>query len=197
MFTGIVQAVGQVADVVETGGGRRLRIRTGELAGRRLRPGDSIAVNGACLTAVDPAPDGFGADLSPETLAATTLGRLEAGSPVNLEAALTMAEPLGGHLVTGHVDGIAGVRSIEREGETARLRISVPAPLRRYIARKGSVCVDGVSLTVNVVDADGFEVTLVPHTLGHTIMRHYAAGTPVNLEVDLVARYLERLMVDR
>src|SRR5690606_13537378 len=123
--------------------------------------GDSIAVNGACLTAVDPLHDRFSADLSPETLAATTLGGLDAGSPVNLEPALSLAEPLGGHLVTGHVDGIASVRSLEHEGETARLRIAVPASLRRYIARKGSVCVDGVSLTVNAIDPAGFEVTLV------------------------------------
>lgn len=197
MFTGIVQAVGRVTRVGEIAGGRRLEVELGELAGRRLQPGDSIAVNGACLTAVDPLHDRFSADLSPETLAATTLGGLDAGSPVNLEPALSLAEPLGGHLVTGHVDGIASVRSLEHEGETARLRIAVPASLRRYIARKGSVCVDGVSLTVNAIDPAGFEVTLVPHTLAHTIMRQYAAGTRVNLEVDLIARYIERLMVDR
>lgn len=198
MFTGIVQAVGSVRSVEATPAGRRFVFGLGDLARRPgSRPtalGDSIAVNGACLTVVAFDAAGFAADVSAETLRVTTLGDLAAGSPVNLEPALSLAEPLGGHLVTGHVDGIGEVAERREEGTTGILRFRLPETLRRYTARKGSICIDGVSLTVNDV-ADGLVlVTLVPHTLANTIMQHYRIGSRVNVEVDLVARYVERLL---
>lgn len=194
MFTGIVQAVGAVRAVTPTPSGRRLAIDLGPLASRPFNAGDSIAVNGACLTAVDFGPGTLAADVSAETLRVTTLGGLAAGSPVNLEPALTLAEPLGGHLVTGHVDGTGEVAERREEGGSAILRFRLPDELRRYVARKGSVCIDGVSLTVNDVTDGLVLVTLVPHTLANTIMQHYRIGTRVNVEVDLVARYVERLL---
>lgn len=194
MFTGIIQAVGTIDAIAPLPAGRRYTIGLGALRGRAFNLGDSIAVNGACLTVVELADGRFAADLSNETLAVTTLGRLAVGSPVNLEPALTLAEPLGGHLVTGHVDGIGSVEAMDREGGTVLARFRVPDALARYFARKGSICVDGVSLTVNAVAGPTVSVTLVPHTLAHTIMHTYAAGTPVNVEVDLVARYVERLL---
>lgn len=194
MFTGIIQGLGAVRSVAANPSGRRLVVDLGELRSRTFRPGDSIAVNGACLTAVELGDGGFAADVSSETLRVTTLGGLEPGSPVNLEPALTLAEPLGGHLVTGHVDGIGEVAVRRNEGGTAVLRFLLPEALRRYAARKGSVCIDGVSLTINDVADGQVLVTLVPHTLSHTIMQHYQVGTRVNVEVDLVARYVERLL---
>lgn len=194
MFTGIVQAVGAVRSVTPTSAGRRLVIDLGSLASRPINAGDSIAVNGACLTAVEFGPGSFAADVSAETLRVTTLGGLAAGSPVNLEPALTLADPLGGHLVTGHVDGTGEVAERREEGGTAILRFALPDELRRYVAKKGSVCIDGVSLTVNDVTDGLVLVTLVPHTLANTIMQHYRIGTRVNVEVDLVARYVERLL---
>lgn len=194
MFTGIIQGVGVVRSIAANPSGRRLVIDLGELRSRSFRPGDSIAVNGACLTAVEFGEGSFAADVSSETLRVTTLGSLEAGSPVNLEPALTLAEPLGGHLVTGHVDGVGEVALRRDEGGTAVLRFALPESLLRYAARKGSVCIDGVSLTINEVADGQVLVTLVPHTLGHTIMQHYRAGTLVNVEVDLMARYVERLL---
>lgn len=194
MFTGIVQAVGAVRAVTPTPSGRRLAIDLGPLASRPFNAGDSIAVNGACLTAVDFGPGTLAADVSAETLRVTTLGGLAVGSPVNLEPALTLAEPLGGHLVTGHVDGTGEVAERREEGGSAILRFRLPDELRRYVARKGSVCIDGVSLTVNDVTDGLVLVTLVPHTLANTIMQHYRIGTRVNVEVDLVARYVERLL---
>jgi len=194
MFTGIVRAVGRVADTAITSAGRRLTIGLGALASHPLQLGDSVAVNGACLTVVDPAAGSFAADVSAETLRLTTLGGLAAGSPVNLEPALTLADPLGGHLVTGHVDGMGEVAEIRRDGDTAIVGFSLPGPLLRYVAHKGSVCIDGVSLTVNAVADSGVLVTLAPHTLEHTIMQHYRAGTRANAEIDLVARYVERLL---
>ena len=194
MFTGIVQTLGTVESVLPTASGRRFVFKLGTLASRTFNVGDSIAVNGACLTAVAFGTDTFAADVSAETLRVTTLGSLAAGSPVNLEPALTLAEPLGGHLVTGHVDGVGQVAEWRREGGTAILRVALPAVLQRYAARKGSICVDGVSLTVNDTTDGQVLVTLVPHTLAQTIMQHYRIGTPVNIEVDLVARYVERLL---
>jgi len=194
MFTGIVQAVGTVRAVTATSSGRRLVVDLGALSGRKFGLGDSIAVNGACLTVVEFDGDSFAADVSAETLRVTTLGDLSAGSPVNLEPALTLADPLGGHLVTGHVDGVGEVVDRREEGDTAILRFGLPEALQRYAARKGSVCIDGVSLTVNDVKDGQVLVTLVPHTLGHTIMQHYRNGSRVNVEVDLVARYVERLL---
>jgi riboflavin synthase len=198
MFTGIVQAVGAVRSVAATSSGKRFVIGLGALGGREApRPmslGDSVAVNGACLTVVEFGPETFAADVSAETLRVTTLGLLGPGSPVNLEPALTLADPLGGHLVTGHVDGVGEVAERREEGGTAILRFALPEPLRRYVAKKGSVCIDGVSLTVNDVTDGRVLVTLVPHTLGNTIMQHYRIGSRVNVEVDLVARYVERLL---
>ena len=194
MFTGIVHTLGTVESVLPTASGRRFVFKLGTLASRTFNVGDSIAVNGACLTAVELGAGTFAADVSAETLRVTTLGSLAAGSPVNLEPALTLAEPLGGHLVTGHVDGVGQVAEWRREGGTAILRVALPAVLQRYAARKGSICVDGVSLTVNDTTDGQVLVTLVPHTLAQTIMQHYRIGTPVNIEVDLVARYVERLL---
>ncbi len=198
MFTGIVQALGTVRSITPAASGRRFVFGLGAVASRESpRPitvGDSIAVNGACLTVVAFGPETFAADVSAETLRVTTLGNLKAGSPVNLEPALTLAEPLGGHLVTGHVDGIGEVAERREDGGMAILRFTLPEALRRYAARKGSICIDGVSLTVNDVADGRVLVTLVPHTLANTIMQHYRIGTQVNIEVDLVARYVERLL---
>lgn len=194
MFTGIIQAVGAVRDVTANPSGRRLAVDLGALRDRAFGLGDSIAVNGACLTVVEFGGGKFAADVSAETLRVTTLGSLTTGSPVNLEPALTLAEPLGGHLVTGHIDGVGEVVERREEGDTAVLRFGLPESLWRYAARKGSVCIDGVSLTVNDVQDGQVLVTLVPHTLKHTIMQHYRTGTRVNIEVDLVARYVERLL---
>lgn len=194
MFTGIVQSVGSVRAVKIRGEDRRLQILVGGLDMRRVKRGDSIAVNGCCLTVVEKFPGAFAADVSQETLALTTLGALERGAPVNLERALTLASRLGGHLVIGHVDGVGVVSREETQARSVRLTIEAPAELARYFARKGSVCVDGVSLTVNAVRDRIFEVNIIPHTLANTIMRGYQIGCEVNLEVDLVARYLERLL---
>ncbi|MEM9058770.1 MAG: riboflavin synthase [Pseudomonadota bacterium] len=197
MFTGIIQALGAL-DASETrGGDRRMRFATGGLSTEPLGLGDSIAVNGACLTAIDITADSFTADVSNETLALTTLGLLEAGDPVNLEPALTAGQALGGHLVSGHVDGIAEVVRRVDDARSVRIDIAVPDALARYVAVKGSVCLDGVSLTVNHVDGREFGVNIVPHTLEHTTIGRYAPGTRVNLEVDMIARYLERLLENR
>jgi riboflavin synthase len=195
MFTGIIQAVGTIAALESRGGDVRLRLRTGKLDLTDVRLGDSIAVNGVCLTAVELPGDGFSADVSRETLSLTTLGDLVPGSRVNLEKALTLATRLGGHLVSGHVDGVG--RVVERRDDARSVRFAVEAPpeLARYIAHKGSICVDGISLTVNAVSGARFDLNIVPHTLEETIMSDYAPGTRVNLEVDLVARYLERLLL--
>lgn len=198
MFTGLIEGVGTLAAREPRGGDARLRIAAGTLAGfaapADVVPGESIAVNGACLTVVAFDADGFEADASNETLALTTLGTLAVGAPVNLERALRVGDRLGGHLVSGHVDGIGRVASIDDDGRAQRWRFAAPAALLRYVALKGSVCVDGVSLTVNAVDDDGFAVALVPHTLGHTAFAAAAVGDAVNLEVDQVARYVERLL---
>jgi len=194
MFTGIIQALGTVRSVTPTDSGRQFVFDLGALGSRKFHLGDSIAVNGACLTAVAFGSGAFTADVSAETLRVTTLGQLGSGSPVNLEPALTLAEPLGGHLVTGHVDGVGEVVERREDGGMAILRFALPDFLQRYAARKGSICIDGVSLTVNDVTDDRVLVTLVPHTLANTIMQHYRIGTRVNLEVDLVARYVERLL---
>lgn len=195
MFTGIIQAVGEVRRLEPRGGDVRITIGTGKLPLSRAALGDSIAVNGVCLTAVTLAADAFAADVSRETLALTTLGDLTTGSPVNLEPALTLATPLGGHLVSGHVDGVGRVLERQEDARSWRLRIEAPAGLARYIAHKGSICVDGVSLTVNAVEGACFALNIVPHTLDQTIIARYQAGTRVNLEVDLIARYLERLLL--
>ena len=195
MFTGIIEAIGEIVELQPRGGDLRLRVHTGKLDLHDVVLGDSIAVNGVCLTAVELPGDGFWADVSGETLARTGIGSLKKGSPVNLEKALTPTTRLGGHLVSGHVDGIGVVQERWQDARSARFRIEAPAALAKYIAEKGSICVDGTSLTVNAVNGAEFELNIVPHTLQETIMDTYQKGTRVNLEVDLLARYLERLML--
>lgn len=194
MFTGIIQAVGRVSGMQQGAGDMRLRIASGKLDLSDVALGDSIAVNGVCLTAVELPGDGFVADVSNETLSLTSLGGLKTGSPVNLEKALTLQTRLGGHLVSGHVDGLGEVLERRDDARSVRFRIRAPRALARYIAHKGSITVDGTSLTVNAVEGDIFDLNIVPHTLQETIMADYRVGRQVNLEVDLVARYLERLL---
>lgn len=195
MFTGIVQAVGKLLALEPRGGDVRLTVGTGALDMQGVVPGDSIAVNGVCLTAVVRNADRFAADVSRETLSLTTLGDLGIGSQVNLEKALTLSTPLGGHLVSGHVDGVGEVLERHQDARSWRFRMQAPAELARYIAHKGSICVDGVSLTVNRVKGREFDLNIVPHTMEQTIVGGYRQGSRVNLEVDLVARYLERLIL--
>lgn len=195
MFTGIIQSIGRIERLEPRGGDVRLSIAAGKLDLARAALGDSFAVNGVCLTAVELTGRGFAADVSRETLSLTTLGTLTPGSPVNLEPALTLATPLGGHLVSGHVDGVGQIVEQRDDARSWWLRIQAPAELARYIAPKGSICVDGTSLTVNQVDGASFELNIVPHTLIETIIGGYRSGTRVNLEVDLIARYLERLLL--
>ena len=194
MFTGIVQTVGSIGALEERGADLRLSVDAAELDFSDVRLGDSISVNGVCLSAVEVREDGFSADVSRETLSCTTLGALTAGAPVNLEKALLPTTRLGGHMVSGHVDGVGRVEDVRAVGQCRVMRISVPPALARYLAAKGSVCVDGVSLTVNAVQDAQFEVNIIPHTLERTILHGYRPGTPVNVEVDVVARYLERLL---
>ena len=194
MFTGIITAVGQITTIDRRDDQATLTFATGSLDLSETRLGDSIACNGACLTVVDVNADGFSAELSRETLDCTTFGELATGAAVNFEAALKLSDSLDGHLVTGHVDGTGTVRSVRDDGESLLLEIEAPAELARYIARKGSVCIDGVSLTVNSVAGVSFSLMIVPHTQTHTIIANYGPGTRVNLEVDLIARYLERFL---
>ncbi len=196
MFTGIIHSEGEVETIESRGGDVRLRIRCPGLSLASSSLGDSIAVNGVCLTAVDLDGETFAADVSRESLDLTTLGQLGPGHRVNLEQALTLATPLGGHLVTGHVDGVGEVIERREEARSVRFRVRAPAALARYIARKGSICIDGVSLTVNDVDGPIFGVNIVPHTLEITNVSLWKTGLRVNLEVDIVARYLERLLGD-
>ena len=195
MFTGIIAAIGEVAELQQRGGDVRLRVSTGKLDLSDVALGDSIAVNGVCLTAVTLPGDGFAADVSRETLSLTSLGQLQSGSRVNLEKALTLGTRLGGHLVSGHVDGMGTFLERHDDARSVRFTVEAPHELARYIALKGSISVDGVSLTINAVDGARFALNIVPHTLQATIMDGYQAGTRVNLEVDLVARYLERLLL--
>ena len=195
MFTGIIQAIGEVAALEPRGEDLRLRVRTGKLDLDGVRIGDSIATSGVCLTVVELPGDGYWADVSGETLAVTGIGKLKVGDRVNLEKALTPSTPLGGHLVSGHVDGIGEVVSRRDDGRSVRFRMRAPGKLARYIAAKGSVCVDGISLTVNAVDGAAFELNIVPHTLAETTMGEFQAGSTFNLEVDIIARYLERLLL--
>jgi len=194
VFTGIIEAVGAVAAVEPRGADVSLRIAAGGLDLRDVAIGDSIAVSGVCLTVVELAGGGFRADVSAETCARTCLARAAAGMPVNLEKALLPTTRLGGHLVSGHVDGVGEVLERRADGRSVRLRLRAPVPLARYIAAKGSICVDGVSLTVNDVEGAEFGVNIVPHTLASTTLGDFVAGRRVNLEVDLIARYLERLL---
>lgn len=194
MFTGIIQSVGHVRRLESRGGDVRLSVATAGLDLGDVQLGDSIAVAGCCLTAVALDADGFDADVSNETLSLTSLGQLKAGDAVNLEKALRLADRLGGHLVAGHVDGVGRVLSVRPDGRSQRWTFEVPAELARYIAHKGSICIDGTSLTVNEVEGRRFGVNLIPHTVAHTTFAHRRAGDAVNLEVDVVARYVERLL---
>lgn len=197
MFTGLIEGVGRLVARDTGGGDARLVVDVGTLRFDDARLGESIAVNGVCLTVVAYDEHSFQADASNETLALTTLRGLPLGAALNLERAMRPHDRFGGHLVSGHVDGVGRVLRIESDARAQRWTFAAPPPLLRYIAQKGSICVDGVSLTVNAIDADGFDVALVPHTIAHTVFAVTNAGDAVNLEIDLVARYVERLMQGR
>ena len=194
MFTGIVQGIGSIRAVEPRGGDVTLWIDTGSVSLADVQVGGSIAVNGACLTATRLDGNAFAADVSRETLTLTTLGSATPGTPVNIEKALQAGQALGGHYVTGHVDGMGIVVSRHDDARSVRVEFEVPGELARYVARKGSICVDGVSLTVNGVNGRRFDVNLVPHTLELTTLAACSPGTRVNLEVDIIARYLERML---
>lgn len=194
MFTGIIAALGQVKVLQPRQGDVQLQIEAGKLDCTDIQLGDSVAVNGVCLTVVERHDTQLTFDVSQETLKRSSLGQLKTGSPVNLEKALAVGDRLGGHFVSGHVDGLGTVQLINLVGQSWQMKVTVVEELQKYIAEKGSICIDGVSLTVNTVDAKGFEVNIIPHTLQETIIQHYQTGSRVNLEVDLIARYLERLL---
>lgn len=194
MFTGIIEAVGKIVRTESRGGDMRATVSTGNLSMKEKSLGESIAVNGVCLTAVEFGPNFFVADVSRETLSRTTLGKLETGQSVNLERALLPTTRLGGHLVSGHVDGIGRITEKKNDGRSWRFRIEAPAALSRYIAEKGSICLDGISLTVNDIHDSNFGVNIVPHTLQATTLSELGVGSEINLEVDLLARYVERLL---
>jgi riboflavin synthase len=194
MFTGIIQAVGEVAATQPSGGDLRLRINTGKLDLSDIELGDSISTNGCCLTVVELPGDGYWADVSVESLNFTTLGDLKPGSRVNLEKALTPASRLGGHIVSGHVDGVGEVVSLHEDARSWRFVLRAPDALAKYIAHKGSITVDGTSLTVNAVNGAEFDLNIIPQTMAETVFGDYRPGSRVNLEVDVIARYLERLM---
>jgi riboflavin synthase len=191
MFTGLVEATGVLGAKTPRGPGMRLAI---EADLENLVLGESVCVNGACLTVVEARPSGFDVDATKETLDRTTLGSLSEGNRVNLERALRAGDRLGGHLVQGHVDGVAEVLDIERAGEAVSVRLGTEPSLLRYVATKGSVALDGVSLTVNAVDSGSFSIMLIPHTLAVTTLHDVSRGRKLNLEVDLVARYVGRLL---
>jgi len=194
MFTGIVEAIGEIADMQPQGGDLRLRIRTGKLDLSDVKIGDSICTSGCCLTVTELPGDGYWCDVSNESLAFTTLGGLKVGDRVNLEKSLTPQSRLGGHIVSGHVDGVGEVVSSNDDGRSVRWVIRAPDTLAKYIAHKGSICVDGTSLTVNAVRGAEFDLNIIPQTTEETIFSDYRPGTKVNLEVDVIARYLERLL---
>ena len=195
MFTGIVQDVGRVLSRESRGGDVRLTIACERLDLTSTQVGDSLCVQGCCLTAVELNRNSFAADVSRETLALTTLGDLEPGAQVNLEPALRAGDPLGGHLVSGHIDGVAQVTDVRSDARSRRLTIETSAALARYLAPKGSVAVDGVSLTINTVAGASFGVNIIPHTRSSTTLGQLAVGSRVNLEVDQLARYIHRLML--
>lgn len=194
MFTGIVKAKGSIAAIEKRGGDVRLRVAAADLPWSDYSVGDSISVNGVCLTAVRLLDNGFDTDVSVETLDVTTLKNLAVGDAVNLEPALRVGDALGGHLVSGHVDGIGRMIARADDARSIRMNFEVPGELARYIAKKGSICVDGVSLTINEVSGNTFGLNIIPHTAEMTTMGNYAVGTAVNIEVDLLARYIERML---
>jgi len=193
MFTGIIQAKGSIACVENVGGDKRILIESPELSFSGVQRGDSIAVNGVCLTAVEFTDTGFWADVSAETINCTTFSELSEGSVVNLEKSLTPTASLGGHLVSGHVDGIGEIVDIKKEARSVRFFVRAPSDIAKYIAQKGSICIDGTSLTVNSVHAEVFDINIIPHTFEHTLFYTYQIASRVNLEVDVIARYVERL----
>jgi riboflavin synthase len=194
MFTGIIAAVGKIKTIETKNGDWRLSVNTGMLDLTDVALGDSIATNGVCLTAIELGADYFTADVSAETLSVTTLGAMKVGSQVNLEKALRLADRLGGHLVSGHVDGVGEVVRISQDARSWRFLISAPNEIAHYIAHKGSICINGISLTVNSVQGHQFDINIVPHTMENTNIKSWQVGTRLNLEVDLLARYLERLL---
>ncbi len=194
MFTGIVKAKGRIRSLKKQGGDLCMSVEARGLDWASFDVGESISVNGVCLTATALHPDGFDADVSMETMNVTALGSLCAGSAVNLEPSVSLGERLGGHLVSGHIDCVGVVVAREMDARSVRLTIEVPKEYGRYLAKKGSVCVDGVSLTINEVSAQALEVNIIPHTAEETIIGDYAVGSAVNIEVDLLARYIERLL---
>ena len=194
MFTGIIEATGKLAAVVKRGNDISVTIDSAELDFSDVKLGDSIACNGVCLTVTHLAPHSFNADISSETLAHTLFGHYKTGQRINLEKAMLPTTRMGGHIVSGHVDGVSQVIKIEQSGRASNIWLSLPANLARYVAAKGSVTVDGISLTVNELNHDAFRLTIVPHTAAHTTIAALKAGSKVHLEVDLIARYLERLL---
>lgn len=195
MFTGIIEAIGSVSQMQDKGGDLRLTLDVGKLNMNDVALGDSIAVNGVCLTVIEMSGSRFSADVSAETLRLTSLGKLGTGSPVNLEKALTLQTRLGGHMVSGHVDALGKILERRDDARSIWFKVEAPANLAKYIVHKGSITVDGTSLTVNAVDGNEFELNIVPHTAQETIMSGYQPGTEINLEVDIIGRYLERLLL--
>jgi len=195
MFTGLIQDVGEIAALDRHGEDVRLRVKTFNLPLAEINLGDSIAINGVCLTVSQKTSDSFWADVSIETMQCTTFSQRVVADKVNLEKSLTLSSAIGGHLVSGHVDGVARVLSIKDDGCSKRITMHSPNQLMKYIAKKGSICIDGISLTVNEVDHQNFQVNIVPHTMQATTMASYVVGREVNLEVDMIARYVERLLL--
>ena len=196
MFTGIIEATGKILSIDNMGEDSRFTIDTGKLDLSDVKLGDSISVNGTCLTVIELLDNGFATDLSNETLGVTTHGDSKTGTRVNLEKAMRVGDRLGGHIVSGHVDGVGVVRSFHEDARSTRYEFEVPGELMRYVCKKGSICIDGVSLTINEVSADAFSVNIIPHTMDETIFGEYRENSRVNLEVDLIARYLEGLQRD-
>ena len=194
MFSGIIKAIGKVAKMEQQGGDLQLTITSADLPWKEFAVGESISVNGVCLTAVEFLGNGFVADVSAETTKVTALANLAEGSRVNLEPSVSLGERLGGHLVSGHIDCVGQIKTRETDARSVRLVVGIPAEYSRYIARKGSVCIDGASLTVNEVSDNTFGVNIIPHTADVTIIGDYRTGIEVNIEVDLLARYVERLL---
>ena len=193
MFTGIIEAVGKIEARSQEKGEWRLKFFTGDLDLSDVKIGDSIAVSGCCLTVVEKHATAFLADVSNETMRCTSLGTLEIGSAVNLEKAMLATDRFGGHIVSGHVDGVGHLIKVENEGQSIKMTFKIPSNLSKYVAAKGSICVDGTSLTVNEANEDYFAVNLIPHTQDETVSGSYQIGDSVNLEVDIIARYLERM----
>lgn len=194
MFTGIIEAVAEIQSLTDKGGDKELAIKVAGLDLSTVKLGDSIAVNGVCLTVTRLEKNSFYADISRETLSLSSLAAAKAGSLVNIERALMANGRFDGHIVSGHIDGVGTITERYDDARSIRLKVSVPEALRRYTAHKGSICIDGVSLTINALSADGVELNIIPHSAAQTIIRNYRSGTVVNLEVDIIARYLERLL---